>query len=131
MALIKCSECDGQVSEAASACPHCGYPVGKAEGFEATSGFDYLDAVLAGDDPPLPRPPVAAKKTSSGMRIINWIGAIALGYTLYSRATELNECGNSLCEALVSRALTNDAIVVVVIWVAAAFIYRATQSSKG
>lgn len=27
MALTKCPECRGQVSEQASACPHCGYPM--------------------------------------------------------------------------------------------------------
>ena len=27
MALIKCPECSGQVSEKATACPHCGCPI--------------------------------------------------------------------------------------------------------
>ena len=27
MALIKCPECDLQVSDHAIACPHCGYPI--------------------------------------------------------------------------------------------------------
>lgn len=27
MALIKCPECNGQVSDKAKACPHCGYPI--------------------------------------------------------------------------------------------------------
>jgi hypothetical protein len=27
MALIRCSECSGQVSDQAVACPHCGYPL--------------------------------------------------------------------------------------------------------
>ena len=27
MALIKCPECDLQVSDLAIACPHCGYPI--------------------------------------------------------------------------------------------------------
>ena len=27
MALIKCPECEGQVSDKAYACPHCGYPI--------------------------------------------------------------------------------------------------------
>lgn len=27
MALIKCPECGGQVSDKASSCPHCGYPM--------------------------------------------------------------------------------------------------------
>lgn len=27
MTLIECPECDGQVSDLASACPHCGFPV--------------------------------------------------------------------------------------------------------
>jgi hypothetical protein len=27
MALTKCPECRGQVSDQASACPHCGYPL--------------------------------------------------------------------------------------------------------
>ena len=31
MALITCPECHGQVSDKAAACPHCGYPLEKAE----------------------------------------------------------------------------------------------------
>ena len=31
MALITCPECNGQVSDKAAACPHCGYPLEKAE----------------------------------------------------------------------------------------------------
>ena len=27
MALIVCPECGGKVSDKASACPHCGYPI--------------------------------------------------------------------------------------------------------
>lgn len=27
MALLKCEECDGNVSSFAECCPHCGYPV--------------------------------------------------------------------------------------------------------
>ncbi len=30
MALIRCYECNGMVSDFASACPHCGYPISKA-----------------------------------------------------------------------------------------------------
>jgi hypothetical protein len=29
MALIQCHECNGQVSDQAAACPHCGAPAGK------------------------------------------------------------------------------------------------------
>ena len=29
MALITCPECNGQVSDKAAACPHCGYPIGE------------------------------------------------------------------------------------------------------
>jgi hypothetical protein len=28
-ALIKCPECNGDVSDKAAACPHCGYPTGR------------------------------------------------------------------------------------------------------
>lgn len=31
MALIKCKECDGQVSDKALTCPHCGYPLKKVK----------------------------------------------------------------------------------------------------
>jgi hypothetical protein len=31
MALINCKECKGSVSDQAASCPHCGYPVKKAE----------------------------------------------------------------------------------------------------
>ena len=29
MALIKCPECNKEVSDCAEACPHCGYPIKK------------------------------------------------------------------------------------------------------
>jgi hypothetical protein len=29
MALIKCPECSGDISDKAAACPHCGYPIGR------------------------------------------------------------------------------------------------------
>lgn len=31
MALITCPECNGQVSDKAATCPHCGYPLGSSE----------------------------------------------------------------------------------------------------
>lgn len=31
MALIKCSECGGQVSDKAASCPHCGAPISRAK----------------------------------------------------------------------------------------------------
>ena len=31
MALITCPECHGQVSDKATACPHCGYPLERSE----------------------------------------------------------------------------------------------------
>ena len=36
MALIACSECNRQVSDKASACPHCGAPVQKAKKWTET-----------------------------------------------------------------------------------------------
>ncbi len=32
MALIKCPECRGDVSDKAAACPRCGYPIGRTAG---------------------------------------------------------------------------------------------------
>jgi len=37
MALINCPECEREVSEQASACPHCGYPIRGAYGYEYRS----------------------------------------------------------------------------------------------
>ncbi len=37
MALIKCPECDGEVSDQATTCPHCGYPIRGGYGYEYRS----------------------------------------------------------------------------------------------
>ncbi len=37
MALTKCPECDGEVSDQAAACPHCGYPIHGGYGYEYRS----------------------------------------------------------------------------------------------
>ncbi len=37
MALTKCPECDGDVSDQAAACPHCGYPIRGGYGYEYRS----------------------------------------------------------------------------------------------
>ena len=34
MALISCSECSHEISDLASVCPHCGYPLGEQEAYE-------------------------------------------------------------------------------------------------
>jgi len=42
MALISCPECAKLVSEQARACPHCGYPLKPAAGWEGTYvGYEY------------------------------------------------------------------------------------------
>jgi len=37
MALVNCPECDGQVSDQAAMCPHCGYPIRGGYGYEYRS----------------------------------------------------------------------------------------------
>jgi hypothetical protein len=37
MALINCPECNGQVSDQAAMCPHCGYPIRGGYGYEYRS----------------------------------------------------------------------------------------------
>jgi hypothetical protein len=37
MALIKCPECDGEVSDRAATCPHCGYPIRGGSAYEYRS----------------------------------------------------------------------------------------------
>lgn len=46
MALLTCPECDGRVSDAAAACPHCGYPIVAADPGEPTT-LDALGPELA------------------------------------------------------------------------------------
>lgn len=41
MALITCPECGGQLSDKATVCVHCGFPIGNAE-----SGTDEIDILL-------------------------------------------------------------------------------------
>ncbi len=57
MAMVKCPECEGSVSDLAEVCPHCGYPLKKkdavkteyvlSKGRDAGSGFANFLAVLA------------------------------------------------------------------------------------
>lgn len=50
MALIACPECEGRVSDRATACPHCGYPVREAR---ARSGGDGDEETLREVSPSL------------------------------------------------------------------------------
>src|SRR5262245_8029512 len=47
MALIKCPECARDVSDQASSCPHCGYPMQRTNGATpASAGGSELDALV-------------------------------------------------------------------------------------
>ena len=48
MALQSCPECNGEVSDAATACPHCGYPVGNRQ--EEESASETADSSGSPDD---------------------------------------------------------------------------------
>ena len=45
MALIKCPECKGQVSDTAESCPHCGYIISKSKGLKNSFIANMLAAV--------------------------------------------------------------------------------------
>jgi len=61
MALVRCPECSGQVSDRAASCPKCGYPLGQEKSFadfladsrwkarSAGLAADSLEAVFASD----------------------------------------------------------------------------------
>ncbi len=72
MALVKCGECGGQVSDKAAACPHCGAPVGSSllgqkieEAMEAKEG-ERSEHAAAYKDPsvwgPQPSPVLSSKR---------------------------------------------------------------------
>jgi hypothetical protein len=46
MAMIQCPECDREISERAMMCPHCGYPVREAFGYEYRSEREFLGLPL-------------------------------------------------------------------------------------
>jgi len=46
MALTRCPECDQEVSDRARMCPHCGYPMGGACGYEYRSERTFLGVPL-------------------------------------------------------------------------------------
>ncbi len=55
MALIRCNECDREVSTRAEKCPHCGYPMQRT-----THKADYQDPFMDDyvfDDDPYDTPP--------------------------------------------------------------------------
>ena len=45
MALIKCPECKGQVSDTAESCPYCGYIISKSKGLKNSFIANMLAAV--------------------------------------------------------------------------------------
>lgn len=50
MALLKCTECGGQVSEYADTCPHCGCPVNRMHVLPSGRNFaEYIEAVMKGE----------------------------------------------------------------------------------
>ena len=49
MALIKCYECEKEISDKAPACPHCGAP--KEEQPRQTDEMDMRDEIIEYDDP--------------------------------------------------------------------------------
>ncbi len=78
MALIACPECAGQLSTAAAACPHCGFPV--RSGFEYRSPMSLLGwpllAVSQGIDPATGRKRVAKGWLAVGDLAV---GGVAVG----------------------------------------------------
>src|SRR5581483_1781454 len=47
MALVSCVECGNQVSDQASNCPKCGYPLGKKTKTQSKSGLDSNSSFLS------------------------------------------------------------------------------------
>ena len=75
MALIRCPECDREVSDIAKNCPHCGFPLGVIENVteepQKTDGVHY-----ARPNGSLPKREEKQKKKGKGIWIV--IGIIAL-----------------------------------------------------
>lgn len=46
MAMIRCSECDREISDRAMMCPHCGYPMRGMLGYEYRSEREFLGLPL-------------------------------------------------------------------------------------
>ncbi|WP_083250441.1 zinc-ribbon domain-containing protein [Synergistes jonesii] len=57
MALIKCSECGKEISDKASACPHCGYPMGEIKVTEVERPAQEAPSVQVEAHPPTARTP--------------------------------------------------------------------------
>ena len=57
MALIKCSECGKEISDKASACPHCGCPMGEIKVTEAERPSQEAPSVQVEAHPPTAEPP--------------------------------------------------------------------------
>lgn len=68
MALIKCPECKGQVSDQAGSCPHCGLTLHSAQPQRLTG---------PGGGRPLTTPPPASVK-KSGHGPLYWLGVVVL-----------------------------------------------------
>jgi hypothetical protein len=48
MGLINCPECQGKVSTAATACPHCGYPINSNKTKDSDKGNDIWKFIKLG-----------------------------------------------------------------------------------
>lgn len=57
MALIKCSECGKEISDKASACPHCGCPMGEIKVTEGERPAQEAPSVQVEAHPPTVEPP--------------------------------------------------------------------------
>ncbi len=82
MALTKCPECDSEVSDQATMCPHCGYPIGGGYGYEYRSERELfglpLVHIVSGNriNPATGRPRVAKGIIAIGPVAV---GGLALG----------------------------------------------------
>lgn len=74
MALIKCSECNKDVSDKAPFCPNCGAPIKPAD--------DTTVGVATSSDKPVQIEPVLVSKNWKRVKLIGW-GIIIFGFLLF------------------------------------------------
>lgn len=81
MAIIQCPECQGKVSDSASACPHCGYVLNRN-----------------GVTPPKPTPSVTAVGLSSqDLKCVHCGAPLSAGDIMSSGWAHCNNCGADVC----------------------------------
>jgi len=88
VALIKCSECGKEISDKASACPHCGYPMGEIKVTEVERPAQEAPSVQVEAHPPTAEPPHKKSSIMIFVAFLVILTAVALAFASFDDRTK-------------------------------------------